>query len=58
MRDKDLPLDDLGQLAHEEMHDKASELGNEDQAAELYDIPTRSDGELAAEQEAESHTGQ
>ncbi len=49
----DLPLDDLRSLAEDEIADKRDELGSENQARELYDIPTESDEKLAEQQESE-----
>lgn len=50
----DLPLDDLGELAEEEMDEKREELDNEEQARELYDLPSESAADLAAQQDEES----
>lgn len=47
------PLDDLKELAEEEMADKQREVGNEAQARELYDIPSESAEELTEQQERE-----
>lgn len=51
--DHHLPLDDLRDLAEDEMTDKRGELGNETQARELYDIPSEPDEALAEQQDRE-----
>jgi hypothetical protein len=42
--------DDLGELAEELMSDKREEVGSEAQSRELWDVPTESDADLAAQQ--------
>lgn len=51
MTEEKLPLDDLRDLAEEEMADKREELGSEEQARELYDVPSRTAEELADSQD-------
>ncbi len=50
MKDE-LPLDDLGDLAEDLMSDKRQETGSEEQARELYDVPTSDSARLAERQE-------
>lgn len=49
-------LDDLKDLAEEEMADKRREVGNEAQARELYDVPSEPAEKLAVQQEGEDQT--
>ncbi len=44
------PLDDLKDLAEAEMADKRVEVGDEQEARELYDVPTEPVAELADQQ--------
>jgi hypothetical protein len=46
----DLPLEDLGSLAEQVIDDKRRESGSEEQARELYDVPSQSPGTMAREQ--------
>ncbi len=50
MKDE-LPLDDLGDLAEDLMSDKRQETGSEEQARELYDLPSSDPARLADLQE-------
>jgi hypothetical protein len=54
VQNHDFPLDDLGELAEEEMGEKREELGNEEQVRELYDLPSESAADLEAKQDEES----
>jgi hypothetical protein len=47
------PLNDLKDLAEEEMADKRREVGNEAQTRELYDVPSEPAEDLAGQQERE-----
>ncbi len=50
MKDE-LPLDDLGDLAEDLMSDKRQETGSEEQARELYDLPSSNPVRLADRQD-------
>lgn len=50
MKDK-LPLDDLGDLAEDLISDKRHETGSEEQARELYDVPSSEPVRVAERQE-------
>lgn len=50
MTERDLPMDDIKELAEEAMDDKRAQSGEEARARELYDVPTETAGELADEQ--------
>lgn len=51
MSDDRLPLDDLKELAEQEMADKRDEFGDEDQARELYDVVSESPATLVHQQD-------
>ncbi len=50
MKDE-LPLDDLGDLAEDLISDKRQETGSEEQARELYDVPSSDPAHLADRQD-------
>lgn len=50
MTEPKLPLDDLGQLAEQEMDEKREETGSEARARELYDVSTEPTVEIEEEQ--------
>lgn len=45
--------DDLKDLAEQAMEEKREETGNENQARELWDVPTEPDSALVEQQKAE-----
>jgi hypothetical protein len=50
MTEEHLPLNDLGELANEELAERRREVGDETQAQELMDVPSESGGDLDAQQ--------
>lgn len=54
MTEPDLPPDNIKSLAEEAMEEKREEVGGEDQARELWDIPAESAGQPAEQQESEN----
>jgi hypothetical protein len=57
MSENDVPLEDVGELAERAIDDKRGEIGSEDEARELYDVPSQSPGTLARESEQHSEGG-
>ena len=53
MNEKNLPLDDLGDLAEQVMADKGEGSRDENRVRELYDVPSEDPGALAREQMAD-----
>jgi predicted phosphohydrolase len=51
--ERQVPMDDLRELAEREIDERREEVGDENRARELLDIPTESDQDLADEQERE-----
>jgi hypothetical protein len=51
MTEERTPTEDLRDLAERAMEDKREETGNESQTRELWDVPTETGADLAAQQE-------
>jgi hypothetical protein len=53
MAEEELPVEDAKALAEEAIADKRKEAGDEGEARELYDVPSESSADLAAQQSQE-----
>jgi hypothetical protein len=53
MTEENWKNEDLTKLADEAMEGKREEVGSEAQSRELWDVPTESDADLAAQQKDE-----